>query len=736
MDTHAPVIPFRRAAAALGLAAGAAAGAEAPPLRVVRESAAPDAVVLRVRAADRSPHPVPKTLTGKFAEHLGWNIYNGMDAQILRNPVFAEVAFWTGRASPDGTAVFHAEEEKIAQEIRRQAPRFGWPEAEIDGLVRSRADGLAGGWARAGARNDAAVSPDTGPHGGRAQRVEARAAGAGIAQWTWLPLHRVRDYEFEILARSPEPAALTVSLAAAGADRPAATAAVPGLGREWKTFRGRLALDAGAPAGAAYRFAVTADAAGQFVIARALLRPADHVNGADPDVVRLLKESRLPVLRWPGGNFVSGYHWEDGVGPPERRPARPNPAWGGVETNLFGTAEFVAFCRAVGCEPMICVNGGDGTPEEAARWIAYCNGPVDSPGGRLRAAHGHPEPFGVRHWEAGNELWGRWQVRWTTPAGYVDRFREFARAMRAADPSITLYACGAPVMWGKDWNDALVRGAADLLGATTDHPLVGGSVTAATDPLDVYRDFMAVPEVLERKWAALESQMREAGVREPRLAVTELQMFARLGGGAEGAKLTRETLVSPATLAEALYDVLIYHACVRLGPFVPMVTHSATVNHGGGLRKERERVWANPCHYAQSAFADFAGAVPVGVDLETPMASSPRVLPDLRSAAKEPVAYGAVDALAAVAPDGSLLLSIVHRGTAGPLRLAVDLGDFAAAKEAEARTLAAEVPWAANTLEAPEAVRPADAVLPVDGRRLAVDLKPYSVLRVRVRPAR
>ena len=94
------------------------------------------------------------------------------------------------------------------------------------------------------------------------------------------------------------------------------------------------------------------------MVQRILLRPSDHLNGADPEIVQDLKESRLPILRWPGGNFVSAYHWRDGVGPLEARPTLPNFAWGRLEPNLFGTDEFMAFCKAVGCEPMICVNGG------------------------------------------------------------------------------------------------------------------------------------------------------------------------------------------------------------------------------------------------------------------------------------------------------------------------------------------------------------------------------------------
>jgi alpha-N-arabinofuranosidase len=706
--------------------------------RQIRDNPDPTHATVRVRTRERSQYPVTEFITGKFAEHLGWNIYNGMDAQILRNPTFADYPVWTGAMTPDGLTKFHVEDSRINEELRRQATRFGWPESDLDALIQARGDALACFWTRIGGRDDVQPSPDTGPHGGRAQRLQAKAGGQGIAQWAWLPLHRQRTFEFDIMARSPENVSLTGSLSAGGADKPAASAAIGTLSSHWQTFTGTLALPPGLPADVPYRFALTAAAPGQFVIGHAFLRPADHVHGADPDVVRLLKDSHLPILRWPGGNFVSTYHWEDAIGPIERRLTKPNFAWGGVELNTFGTDEFIGFCRAVGCEPMICINAGDGTPEEAARWIEYCNGPATSAMGRLRAANGHAEPFRVKHWEVGNELWGRWQYHWTSAAGYVDRYREYSRAMLAADPNIRLYACGAPVLWGKDWNDTLVTNAAAQLRSITDHPLVGGNVPPATDPLDVYRDFMAVPEVLQQKWAALRDGMLKAGVKEPRLAVTELQLFAHLGRPSDSnapVRLTRENLPSQASITEAIYDVLIYHAAIRLAPFVEMVTHSATVNHGGGLRKERERVWATPCHYAQAAFAEFAGATPVAVEIETKHERAPLVLPDLKNATKE-ASFGEVDALAAVAKDGGLLLSLVNRGSAGAIRVTVELPDFKAAGRAEVRTLSADVPWASNTLEKPDAVTPVDSVRQVSEGRFELDLPPYSVVRVRVTPPR
>ncbi len=408
--------------------------------------------MIRVFAQEKAPQPIPKYITGKFCEHLGNNIYQGMDAQILRNPTFADYPFGAGHMSPSGVAVFQSDPREIVRQLQQQAQRIGWPEGELNRLVEDRDQGLACWWVREGSIATVQVSPDTGPHGGRAQRVQVGAPANGIAQWIFLPLHRVRNYEFEILARSPDLTALGIALFVQGAQRSCAKTAVQGLSGDWSVLHGSLEVEAQAPADAVYRLAITAASAGQFVVAHVLLRPADHIRNADPDVVRLLQQSRLPLLRWPGGNFVSAYHWEDGIGPSDARPTLPNYAWGGVETNLFGTDEFMDFCGAVGCEPMICVNAGSGTPEEAARWVQYCNGSADSPMGRRRAAAGHSSPYNVRHWEIGNELWGRWQDGWTTAVGYLDRYQRFRKAMLAADPTIRLYACGAPMMDGPQWN--------------------------------------------------------------------------------------------------------------------------------------------------------------------------------------------------------------------------------------------------------------------------------------------
>jgi alpha-N-arabinofuranosidase len=134
--------------------------------------------------------------------------------------------------------------------------------------------------------------------------------------------------------------------------------------------------------------------------------PVADERGFRTDVLGLLRELRLGVLRWPGGNFVSNYHWTDGIGPKESRPRRPELAWGGEEPNRFGTDEFLAYCAELGTEPYICLNMGTGTLAEALNWVEYCNSSADTHWTARRRENGHQAPYGVRYWGLGNEMYG------------------------------------------------------------------------------------------------------------------------------------------------------------------------------------------------------------------------------------------------------------------------------------------------------------------------------------------
>jgi alpha-N-arabinofuranosidase len=171
--------------------------------------------------------------------------------------------------------------------------------------------------------------------------------------------------------------------------------------------------------------------------------PTADQNGLRQDVIALTRELGVTIVRYPGGNFLSGYNWEDGVGPRDERPKRLDLAWGSTETNEFGTNEFITWCKAVGVEPMLAVNLGTRGPDEARHFIEYCNHPGGTYYSELRRSHGFEQPHDIRFWCLGNEMDGPWQICQKTAPEYGRVAQETAKVMRWVDPRIQLTACGS-----------------------------------------------------------------------------------------------------------------------------------------------------------------------------------------------------------------------------------------------------------------------------------------------------
>jgi alpha-N-arabinofuranosidase len=171
--------------------------------------------------------------------------------------------------------------------------------------------------------------------------------------------------------------------------------------------------------------------------------PQADERGLRKDVLAALRELNFRSIRYPGGNFLSGYRWEDGVGPRDQRPRRRDLAWQSIETNQFGTNEFIEFCKAVNAEPMFGVNMGTGTIQDAANLVEYCNAPAGTQYADLRASHGYANPHGIKYWCLGNEMDGPWQIGHLEAAAYGVKAREAAKMMRWHDPSIQLILCGS-----------------------------------------------------------------------------------------------------------------------------------------------------------------------------------------------------------------------------------------------------------------------------------------------------
>ncbi|MBU0639899.1 MAG: alpha-L-fucosidase [Planctomycetes bacterium] len=238
----------------------------------------------------------------------------------------------------------------------------------------------------------------------------------------------------------------------------------------------RTALSYRPPRASEARLEITAAGAGAFRVGTVSLMPADNVDGMRADTLALLRELDAPVYRWPGGNFVSGYDWRDGVGDRDRRPPRKNPAWQGVEQNDFGLDEFMTFCRILGTEPYIALNTGLGTIGSAAAELEYANGAPDTTGGRLRAQNGHAEPYGVKFWGIGNEMYGDWQLGHVPLAEYTRRHNAYVDALRKVDPTVKVIGVGAV----GEWSATMLRDCADHLDYLSEHTYWGNQPDLAS----------------------------------------------------------------------------------------------------------------------------------------------------------------------------------------------------------------------------------------------------------------
>ena len=196
--------------------------------------------------------------------------------------------------------------------------------------------------------------------------------------------------------------------------------------------------------------------------------PLADENGFRKDYINAMKELRITNMRWPGGNFVMGYNWKDGIGPKDKRPARINLAWGGIENNHVGTDEWLALNKAIGSENVVCVNLGLGTIQDACYWVEYCNYKKGTYYADLRAKNGHAEPYNVKIWDLGNEVDGApWELGYKNAEDYVKIGREAAKAMKSVDNTIKLVASGSSYyestgQW-VEWNRKTLTGLGDMI---------------------------------------------------------------------------------------------------------------------------------------------------------------------------------------------------------------------------------------------------------------------------------
>ena len=325
------------------------------------------------------------------------------------------------------------------------------------------------------------------------QRVVVKGGEGGLRQGR-LYLRKGEEYVGSLWARGKLAGGLAVRLT--DGKRTLAEQSLPAPKAKWAEMPLRLRPSADAPDGA---IELAVKGTGEVCVDQVSLMPASWraAGGFRPDLLKAIAGLRPPIIRWPGGCFASSYQWKQGIGPQHKRLPHPREIWNDLDVYSFGTDEFVAMCRRVGAEPLIVVNigspnwNGDAAShdylQDVLDWIEYCNGPPDSTWGRVRAANGHREPYGVAYWEIDNETWHM------GAEGYAAAVNRFGPAMRKKDPSIKLLACGSGG-YNQGWNRTVIGRAGKSFDYISTHHYEGPDNYASGPPRDeaFYRELKGI----------------------------------------------------------------------------------------------------------------------------------------------------------------------------------------------------------------------------------------------------
>jgi len=626
-----------------------------------RAAASPSAAEVSIDLAS-SREPISRYVYGQFIEHLGRCIYGGLWAEMLEDrkffyPVDGEAPAWV--------LVY---------------PRpISW---EGDGypyevLVRSP-------WMIVGDEKAVTMDRERPFAGAHTPVVAAGRRGNGIFQERLGLVNGRRYVARVVLAGAPEAAPVHVALTWGTGASDRESLAVESLTPEYRattfTFTARGSTDNG-------RLSVVGWGNGSFRVGAVSLMPADNVQGWRADTLALLKQLDAPVYRWPGGNFVSGYDWKDGIGDRDRRPPRKNPAWKGVEPNDVGIDEFVVLCREIGAEPYVAVNTGLGGVESAAEQVEYVNGAATTPMGRKRTENGHSAPYGVKWWGIGNEMYGEWQLGHMPLAEYVKKHNRVVDAMRAVDPNIVPIAVGAVGEWTKQ----MLISSAEHMGLLSEHTYWQGRSDV---PAHVAQAVAAIRRIADAHRAYRRELPSLAG-KDLRIALDEWNYW--YGPNEYGELGTRYFLQDGLGAAAALHEMF------RNSDLFFMANYAQTVNVIGAIKTTPTAAEMETTGLVQQLYRERFGVTPVEV-----------------GGGLEPL-----DVAAAVSEDGrALTVAVVNpTGERRPLRLRLRGG--ALTGTGQKWVLTGEDKWAHNRPGAPRGVD--ITTEPVERAQDGVEVLPLSV---------
>jgi alpha-N-arabinofuranosidase len=467
--------------------------------------------------------------------------------------------------------------------------------------------------------------------------------------------------------------------------------------------------------------------------------PLADANGFRRDVIAEVKGLGVPIMRYPGGNFVSGYNWLDGVGPRDKRPTVLERAWNSLETNQFGTNEFIQWCKLVGTEPLLGFNLGTGTPEQAVAYVEYCNVDKGTKWSDLRREHGFEPPHDVRYWCLGNEMDGPWQMGHMTAREYGRKARDCARQIRVVDPTTQLIACGSSntvLPTYLVWDREVLEECYDQVDGISLHNYYGNTPALTNNDssryiamnLDMERQIQEIAAVCDYVQGLRKSPKRLW------LSFDEWNVWYRARGGrfANGQRKFAPPLLEEvynledALLVGGFLNTLLRRSDrVRVGclaqivnVIAPLVTSAASV-----LRQSIYYPYAWALKYAHGRVLD-----PL-VESETYAIRAEGLRPDF--ARDDRVPY--LDVAATLDPQGGpLCLLMLNRDLQSERELVVDCRDFTPTRVLAAETLTGADLKASNTFERPTLVAPRALEVPRPAATMTFKLpaRSYSVVQL------
>lgn len=496
---------------------------------------------------DQTRDPISKYIYGQFIEHLGRCIYGGIWAEMLEDRKF-----------------YYSVGEKDSP------------------------------WSALGAPDAVTMSTDK-PFVGEHTPVVTLAedANRGITQGG-LGLVQGKAYVgYAILAGN---GSAEIELAWGSGEQDRAVEKIDGIGEGYRKHAFRFTAGATTDDG---HLSISAKGKGTLKIGTVSIMPADNIDGMRADTLAVLKELNAPVYRWPGGNFVSGYDWHDGIGDRDKRPPRKNPAWKGVEHNDFGADEFHRYLKEVNADGYLVVNSGLGTVEDAVEEVQYHLGAAGTPGGKKRAENGHRAPYALKFIGIGNEMYGDWQLGHMPIEDYIKKHNQFADALRKEAPKVEFVGVGDS---GSNWSQNILKGAAANMDLLSEHFYCG----ARPEPI---AHVLQIPDNIRQKAERHRSYFQQIPeLRGKQIPICMDEWNYWYGPHRYGELGTQYYLNDALGIAEGL------HAFYRATDAVFMANYAQTVNVIGCIKTSKTAACLDTTGVVLALYRREFGTLPIEIE--------------------------------------------------------------------------------------------------------------------------